>query len=97
MKKRTGYLLALTLVATTLCAGHLLAAGPGVQPEARLASEKLVARLTKSFSRTVSHSPLIVERRMAGPLAHPLVFVSTDRLHCIDLSPLQLHLPPPLA
>jgi hypothetical protein len=97
MKTRTGYLLALTLVATTLCAGRCFDAGPGVQPEARLGSDKLVARFTRSFSRTVSHSPLIAEQHRAGPITQPKVLIVTDRAHNIPLSPLQLHLPPPLA
>jgi hypothetical protein len=96
MKHRTRYILALTLVATTLCAGRLFASDQNTRTESRISTEKLVARLTRSFSRTVSRSPLVVQRRLTLPIAQPIVIVSTARDHTIALSPLQSNLPPPL-
>jgi hypothetical protein len=96
MKHHTRYLLALTLVATTLCAGRLFASDQTQRGDSKAVTEKLVARLTRSFSRTVSQNPLIVQRRLASPMTQPLLVVSTDRVHSIALSPFESRLPPPL-
>jgi hypothetical protein len=96
MKNRTRYVLALTLVATTLCASRLFASDQNSRSETRVSTEKLVARLTRSFSQVVTRSPLLVQRRMAAPIVQPILIVSTARVHCIAISPLQANLPPPL-
>jgi hypothetical protein len=96
MKHRTRYLLALTLVATTLCAGRLFASEQAQRGESKAVTEKLVARLTRSFSRTVSQNPLVVQRQLVSAPTQPLLIVATDRAHSIALSPFESRLPPPL-
>jgi hypothetical protein len=95
MKLRPRYILALTLVATTLCAGRLFASDQNTQSEARLLSEKFVARITKSFSRIVSRGPVLVQQRTASPIPQLIVVISTDRSLSLNLSPCQFRLPPP--
>ena len=96
MKHRTRYALALTLVATTICAGHLFASDRNTRTESRVATEKLVARLTRGFSAAVSRCPLVVQQRRTTPVAAPLITVSTARWHSVALSPFESNLPPPL-
>jgi len=96
MKHRARSIIVLTLVATTLCAGRLFASGPNSGPESRLPSEKLTARITRSLSRTVCRNPLVVQRRMASPIAQPILLVTDQRSHAVLLSPFQFRLPPPL-
>ncbi len=95
MNHRTRYVLALTLVATTLCAGHLFASDQKSPTETRV-TENLVARLTRSFSHVVCRTPIVVQQRIASPVTHPLLVISTECDHCITLLNFQLNLPPPL-
>jgi hypothetical protein len=96
MKHRSRYLLALTLVATTLCADRLFASNQNApRPETRLPSEKLVARLTRSFRQVVPRSPLMAQRQNTAPTPVSVVFISTDRAFDLPLSPNQFRLPPP--
>jgi hypothetical protein len=95
MKHRSRYVLAITLVATTLCADRLFASDRALQPESRQPMEKLVARLTRSFSQVVPRSPLVVQRRLTASLPTPVVVVSTARTFSLPLSPFQFRLPPP--
>ena len=94
MKHRTRYALALTLVATTLCAGRLFASDQKTGSDTKI-TEKLVTRLTRSFSHAVARSPIIVQRRMTMPVVQPVFDVSTDRNYCIALAPFESNLPPP--
>jgi hypothetical protein len=96
MKHRSRYVLALTLVATTLCADRLFASDRSLAPETRQPMEKLVARLTRTFGHVVSRKPLVVERRMAVSLPMPVVVISTDRGFSLPLSPFESRLPPPV-
>jgi hypothetical protein len=96
MKHRSRYVLALTLVATTLCADRLFASERALTPEARQPMENLVARLTRTFGRVVSRKPIVVERRIAAPLPVSVVVISTDRVFSLPLSPFEFRLPPPV-
>jgi hypothetical protein len=100
MRNRARSIIALTLVATTLCAARLFASGPNAGPESRLPSEKLVARLTRSISRTMGRNalqhPQLVQRPMACAATTAPVLVSIDRPHSTALDPFQYRLPPPL-
>jgi hypothetical protein len=96
IRHRSRYILALTLVATTLCADRLFASNRALEPEARQPMEKLVARLTRTFGHVVSPKPLVVERRIAVCLPTPVVVTSTDRAFSLPLSPFEFRLPPPV-
>jgi hypothetical protein len=95
MNRRTRYLLALTLVATTLCAGRLFASDRTDRADTKPATEKLVARLTRCFSHTVSRTPIIVHRQWAAPITTLAVMTPQPCTHSTTLSPLQSNLPPP--
>ena len=53
MKRRTGHLVAVTLVAAALCADRAVAATPALRPQATSTAGKLVTRLSVSFRRVV--------------------------------------------
>jgi len=96
MKHRSRYVLALTLVATTLCADRLFASNRALGPEIRQPMENLVARLTRTFGHVVSRTPMVTERRMAVSLPTPAVVICTDRAFSLPLSPFEFRLPPPV-
>jgi hypothetical protein len=92
------YLLAAALLAMTFCADRALAATPALRPEVVQLAEKLVSRLSESFSRTAACIAIFPQRqsinsavalRPLPPLAdsQPLVPQPT--------SPFQFRLPPP--
>ncbi len=95
MKHSSRYVLALTLVATTLCADRLFASDQLSRVETRPAAERLVARLTRGFGHIVPHTPLVVQRHMTSTLPGPMVVIATHPAFCLALSPLQFRMPPP--
>jgi hypothetical protein len=97
MKYRARSIIALTLVATTLCAGRWFTTAPAAGPESRLPSEKLVARITRGLSRTVCRNPIVVvQRRLGSPVVQPPVPACVDVFRSTPLSPFRFGLPPPL-
>jgi hypothetical protein len=97
MNGKTRHLVAITLVATALCADRALSAAPVLRPQVATAAGKLVSRLSVSLRRVVP-SVRVYESRRDG-LADSYVKSSwtsdaSVRLGA-ELSPLLLHLPPP--
>jgi hypothetical protein len=90
------YVLALTLVASTLCAGRLIQSDKTSPSEQRPVVERLVARLTRTLSRSIARSPLVLQRRMVSPVASPRLPVSTNRDFSVPLLMRESRLPPPV-
>jgi hypothetical protein len=97
MKHRPRYILALTLVATTLCAQRLFASDGSVRVESKQQSERLVARLTRGLSQAVRQNPLIVRYGITTPPPRPESIATQTDASSPSLSIVQLPLPPPLA
>ena len=95
MRIRTRYLLAATLVATTLCVDRVTVAEARVDAAP---SRGLVDRLTDGFRRTVASRPIVRQRCLGSvPLARPSVVVRTAAAVPADVCPACLPLPPPVA
>ncbi len=98
MKSPARSILALTLIATTLCAGRLFASDAGTQPQSRVATEKLVERLTRGLSRSIGRTAmatrLMVQPRSAA-LVQPKQIARDQIAQSACLSPLKIALPPP--
>ena len=93
MRSRARYLLALTLVATALCADRATADVP--RPDATPA-RGLVDRLTDGFRRTVAAPRLVRQRcRVTPAAAAPVVVVRTAAVAAPVVCPARLPLPPP--
>jgi hypothetical protein len=89
--------LAMTLVATALCADRAVAASPAVRPEPA-ARSTLVGRLKVSFRRCVAVVRLWEARRdQERPAQAAAPVVQLCRFEAISLSPFQFRLPPPAA
>jgi hypothetical protein len=95
MKHRSRYVLALTLVATTLCAQRLFASEGSARIDSKPQSERLVARLTRGLSRVVRQHPLIVRCGIASIPARPQTITTQIVTIPPTLSSAQYPLPPP--
>ena len=96
MLHRARYVLAVTLVATALCADRATAAVIDARPQLGQLAEKLVARLTRSFSQTVPTISVFAEHRVGLPAnsVRPVQFCQTVGPRIL-LLPFQFCLPPP--
>lgn len=93
-------ILAITLVASALCADRAIAASPALRPQVASVAGRLVSRLSINLRRVVPSAKVYQTRHegAAGLLRQPrLEVVQPDRSLAIRLSPLLLRLPPPLA
>ncbi len=98
MRHRARYLLAVTLVATALCADRAMAAVPEARPQIGQLAEKLAARLSRSFGRTASTRIVLTERASEGtPTNHEQGVVAQVARPQSLLSVYQFRLPPPSA
>jgi hypothetical protein len=91
------HVLAVTLVATAICADRVAVAAPPQAPRGQLAAS-LIQRLTTRFRRVVATARLYQPRREGAgctELATPIVPQSFLRVR-VALSPFQFRLPPPL-
>jgi hypothetical protein len=99
MMNRTRQIIAVTLVATALCADRALAAGPVVNQRVATVACRVAARFATQFRRTVPSFKRIEQRSPGGisrdvgraapavdPVVEPFAF-----------SPFQFRLPPPVA
>jgi hypothetical protein len=92
-------ILAITLVASALCADRALAASPMLRPQVASAAGRLVSRLSVSLRRSVP-SARVYQVRREGAAAQAVPQLSSPlpaRSLGVQLSPLVLRLPPPLA
>ena len=95
MRYRTRHLLALTLLATTLCAVRVDVAATKVEPTP---TGGLVDRLTDGLRRTVATRPIVRQRcpisADAAPVV-PAVAIRTTAVAPPPTCPAHLPLPPP--
>lgn len=89
-------MIAVTLVATAICADRVAVAVPVVAPTGQLAA-RLIQRLTLRFRRVVAAATLYQPRREDRGCSDPAPLVICDRAAPapIRLSPFQFRLPPP--
>jgi hypothetical protein len=92
---------AMTLVATALCADRAVIAAPagGAQTPATvgITNRTLVARLTVSLRRCVPGLRMVAVRRdQDRPAIIPSLAAQTPLFEAVSLSPFQFRLPPPL-
>ena len=89
---------AMTLVATALCADRTVAAPVVVRAHAEApVAGRLVARLSVSLRRSVSSIRLVQTRRENDRIAVPIVQqIERPVWTPVSLSPFQFRLPPPL-
>ena len=95
MRVRTRYLLAVTLVATTLCVDRVVASDQRADPTP---SRGLVDRLTDGFRRTVATRPIVRQRcprAVATDAASPALVVRTTAVVPRPACPSHLPQPPP--
>jgi hypothetical protein len=93
------HLIAVTLMATALCADRAIPAAPTQTPSANLAT-RLIERLTVSLRGVVPNARLYQPRRFGLRPAdeRPAAALTLDSdLKSVPLSPFQFRLPPPLA
>src|SRR5437660_322024 len=95
--RRARYLLVATLLVSALCADRAMAAAPALRPEVVQLAERLVTRLSVSFSRAVSTVRLFAERQHSDAFAanRSLPTSWTAPAHPQPISPFQFRLPPP--
>jgi hypothetical protein len=97
--RRARYLLVATLLLTAVCADRAVAAAPALRPEMGQLAERLVNRLSASFSRVVSGVRIVAERQHGGAFAAdrslPVSWIAPA--HPQAVSPFQFRLPPPIA
>jgi len=95
---KTRHLIAVTLVATALCADRAALAVPSQQPVTQLAGQ-FIQRLSSSFRRVLPAARLYRSGRYGfQPVVRPLrATVSAQHPPAIRLSPFYFRLPPPLA
>ena len=99
--KRTRHILAMTLMATALCADRMATAAPEIRVHLQVASDpiaRLATKLSLRFCRVVPAVRLHQARR-EGPLhvePNALPIVLSVIVHRVEGSPFQFRLPPPL-
>jgi hypothetical protein len=91
------YLVAAALLAVTFCADRAMAATPAIRPEVVQLAEKLVNRLSESFSRTASCITIFPQRRAIASVDsyRPLLSGYSQPIIAQPISPFQFRLPPP--
>ena len=97
MNGKARHIVAITLVATALCADRAVAAAPALRPQVATAAGKLVTRLSVSLRRVVP-AVHVYESRRDGLADSDVTIVrsSSPLARCgEELSLLVLHLPPP--
>jgi hypothetical protein len=92
------HIIAVTLVATAICAGRLTVAAPVQTPVTQLAG-RLIQRLTTRFGRVVAAARLYQPRREGVRSAEPAPAFASDCPLAVrgSFSPFQFRLPPPTA
>jgi hypothetical protein len=93
-------ILAITLVASALCADRAIAAAPALRPQVASVAGRLVSRLSVTFRRAVPSAKVYQTRRegVSGLLTQPrLKAAQPAGWLAMRLSPLLLRLPPPRA
>jgi hypothetical protein len=98
MKGKARQLVAITLMATALCADRAVSAAPEIRPQVATAAGKLVTRLSVSLRRVVPSARVFESRRdglAASSVKNRWTSNATVRFGT-ELSPLTLHLPPPM-
>jgi len=92
------HVIAVTLVATAICADRISVAAPVQAPVVQLAG-RLIQRLTTRFVRVVAAARLYQPRRDGVRCAEPAPASSVDRAMAVraSFSPFQFRLPPPIA
>lgn len=97
MKGKTRHLVAITLVATALCADRAVSAAPALRPQVATAAGKLVTRLSVSLRRVVPAVHVYESRRDGLADLSQALACPSQSIACLgmQLSPLILHLPPP--
>jgi hypothetical protein len=95
--RKTAYLLAATLIAVTFCADRSMAATPVIQPEVTQFAEKLVHRLSKTFSRTAVAIVIFPQRQQStSAFCSPPKRIDLAQVFVPPpISPFQFRLPPP--
>jgi hypothetical protein len=97
--RRARYLLVATLLVTAVCADRAATAAPALRPEVGQLAERLVNRLSASFSRAVSAVRIVAERQQGRAFAAnrslPTTWIAPA--HPQPVSPFQFRLPPPIA
>ena len=95
--RRARYLLVATLLVTAVCADRATAAAPALRPEVGQLAERLVNRLSASFSRVVPSIRMVAQRQPGGVFAAnrslPISWIAPS--HPQEVSPFQFRLPPP--
>jgi hypothetical protein len=88
-----------TLLVTAVCADRAAAAAPALRPEVGQLAERLVNRLSASFSRVVPSVKMVAERQQDGVFAanRSLPASWSAPAHPQAVSPFQFRLPPPIA
>lgn len=91
------HVIAVTLVATAICADRVTAAAPVQQPMAQFAG-RLMERLTVTLRRVLPATSLYEPRRLTmRPVKDPVRPAGAAiRVPHLTLSPFQFRLPPPL-
>jgi hypothetical protein len=93
-------ILAITLVASALCADRALAASPALRPQVASVAGRLVSRLSVTLRRVVPSAKVYQTRRegASAPFVQPRLEVERPvGSLAMRLSPLILRLPPPTA
>jgi hypothetical protein len=92
------HMIAVTLVATAICADRVAVAAPAQAPSGQFAG-RLIQRLTTRFRRVVAAATLYQPRREDTGCSEPAPSIICERpaAAAISLSPFQFRLPPPLA
>jgi hypothetical protein len=95
--RRPLYLVAAALLAVAFCADRAMAATPAIRPEVVQLAEKLVNRLSESFSRTATCIAIFPQRQtICSALSlHPLPLAYSQPLVARPISPFEFRLPPP--
>jgi hypothetical protein len=96
-RKARQVLLALT-VTTALCADQVAASAPTLRPQVTELAGRIVTRLTRSFSESVTvEAPVHARQRGVQPsrAEHCAVVIPDDARHP-PISPFQFRLPPPV-
>ncbi|HMB94691.1 MAG TPA: hypothetical protein VKK61_01495 [Tepidisphaeraceae bacterium] len=95
--RRFRQMLAITLVATALCADRAAVAAPVLRPQVASAASRFVSRLSARFHRVVS-AIRVYQNQTGDVVAAQKTILVSDATACFRtrLSPLLLRLPPPL-
>jgi hypothetical protein len=98
MNRRLSHILAMTLVATALCADRAVASS-AERVATVTENRSLVGRLSTGLRRTVTPVQFIAERqagRPVSPVSHPVETPVMPPVRVTPVTPAQFPLPPPL-